>query len=124
MDLSKAPERGIVYALFRDRVMFERYSMEELEKSQFEGNNLLELHLFDEDTEYRIIRTRMNGCQEMVISDEEIGFEDIYIEEILIANKDADSRENLVDTVKVVNYIDYNENDLLRIRGYRLQEVR
>lgn len=124
MDLSKAPEKGIVYALFRDRVMFERYSMEELEKSRFEGNNLLELHLFDEDTEYRIIRTRMNGCQEMVISDEEIGFEDIYIEEILLANKDADNRENLVDTVKVVNYIDYDENDLLRISGYRLQEVR
>lgn len=124
MDLSKAPEKGIVYALFRDRVMFERYSMEELEMSRFEGNNLLELHLFDEDTEYRIIRTRMNGCQEMVISDEEIGFEDIYIEEILLANKDADSRENLVDTVKVVNYIDYDENDLLRISGYRLQEVR
>ncbi len=124
MDLSKAPERGIVYALFRDRVIFEKYSIENLEKSRFEGNNLLELHLFDEDTEYRMIRTRMNGCQEMVISDKKIVAEDSYVEEILLTGKDADSQENLVDTVKVVNYINYDENDLLRISGYRLQEVR
>lgn len=124
MDLSKAPERGIIYALFRDRVVFERYSKEELEKSRFEGDNLLELHLFDEDTEYRMFRTRMNGCREMIIRDDTAGAEDIYVEEVLLTGKDADSQENLADTVKVVNYIEYDENDLLKISGYRLQEVR
>ena len=124
IDLSRAPKRGIIYALFRDRVVFERYSIEKLEKSRFEGNNLLELHLFDEDMEYRVIRTRMNGCKEMVISDDTAGAEDIYEEEVLLAGRDADSRENLADTVKVVNYINYDENDLLKICGYRLQEVR
>ena len=30
IDLSRAPKRGIIYALFRDRVVFERYYIEKL----------------------------------------------------------------------------------------------
>ena len=50
MNLSKAPEQGIMYALYTDRVEYRPYKKEELSKDDLQ-KQLLELHLFDDTTE-------------------------------------------------------------------------
>ena len=49
MNLSNIPEQGMIYALYRERVVYQPYKKEdqELEKLLAEEENLLELHLFE-----------------------------------------------------------------------------
>ena len=49
------------------------------------------------------------------ISDETVPYEDCYTERIFDWDKGK---------VEVVNYITYDENDLMRIDNYRLKEVK
>ena len=49
------------------------------------------------------------------ISDEAVPYEDCYTERIFDWDKGK---------VEVVNYITYDENDLMRIDNYRLKEVK
>ena len=54
MELLKAPERGMLYALYTDRMEYRPYEREDLLlKEKDLQKNLLELHLFDEKKEYR-----------------------------------------------------------------------
>ena len=80
MNLSQAPEQGIMYALYRNKVVYQPYIRENLMLQEDEEKNLLELHLFD-------VKEAYNDC------------------------------------VEVVNYITYDENDLMTIQNYRLKEV-
>ena len=49
MELLKAPERGMLYALYTDRMEYRPYEREDLLlKEKDLQKNLLELHLFDE----------------------------------------------------------------------------
>ena len=84
---------------------------------------LLELHLFDDTTEYRIIRSE-HGEIEIVISDENMPHDDIYCEKIYTLKENDEQSEEQDSCVEVVNYLTYDENDLLLIRNYRLKEVR
>ncbi len=122
IDTSKIPNKGIVYALYKDKVIFKKYaSIDEINTSE---ENLLELHCFDSEKEYRYI----NG-KEIVIGDED--YDDIYEEKVVtLYKKDGtvdsiDQRDQLEKRLKVivVNYIKYDENDMLRIHNYRLKEV-
>jgi len=124
LDLRKAPERGTIYAVLRDRIEFKTYeSLEEI-TDIVNAENLLELHLFDKKKEYRIIQTRKKGVLEAVI-DEDTKADDIYEEEIYVlgSEKDVDKADELSRKVAVVNYITYNEDDMIIIRNYRLKEV-
>lgn len=124
IDVSKMPERGIVYALYKDRVVFKKYnSIEEVTVSE---ENLLELHCFDSKREYRYL-----DGDEVVIEDGD-NLQDCYEETVVtLQNEDGslddsfDKRDRLEKRMKVgiVNYIEYDENDLLRICNYRLKEV-
>ena len=53
MELLKAPERGMLYALYTDRMEYRPYEREDLPLKEELQKNLLELHLFDEKKEYR-----------------------------------------------------------------------
>ena len=46
MDLTSIPERGTLYALYRDKVKYEKYSRKELLEDMLLSDILLELHLF------------------------------------------------------------------------------
>lgn len=125
MNLLNAPEQGIMYALYRDRVVYEPYKREQLENEENLMRDLLELHLFDDTKEYRFIRKR-KGDVEVCIEDSTVSHDDYYTEQIytLAGNAetlDETSKRNLVE---VVNYIIYGENDLMTIPNYRLKEVK
>ena len=125
MNLLNAPEQGIMYALYRDRVVYEPYKREQLENEENLMRDLLELHLFDDTKEYRFIRKR-KGDVEVFIEDSTVSHDDYYTEQIytLAGNAetlDETSKRNLVE---VVNYIIYDENDLMTIPNYRLKEVK
>ena len=52
MNLLNAPQQGIMYALYTDRVEYKKYNLQELSEESL-AKNLLELHLFTETEEYR-----------------------------------------------------------------------
>ena len=104
----------------RDR--YRPYKKEELSEDDLQ-KQLLELHLFDDTTEYRIIRSE-HGEIEIVISDENMPHDDIYCEKIYTLKENDEQSEEEDSCVEVVNYLTYDENDLLLIRNYRLKEVR
>ena len=112
--LDKAPEKGIMYALYTDRMEFSRYHKAELLKNENKlKENLLEIHLFDREKEYRCVRAS-RGEIEAEIEDSQA--DDIYEECIFTSNPD-------IPRVCVINYLTYDENDLMMINNYRLKEV-
>lgn len=122
MELLKAPERGILYALYTDRMEYRPYEREDLLlKEKDLQKNLLELHLFDEKKEYRFIKKR-KGELEVVVCDERKDYDDLYIEKIF--TQEDEKEKNHASCIEVVNYLVYDENDLLKIKNYRLKEVK
>ena len=112
ISFDKAPGAGICYALYSDKgVIFEKYTL----PIDVDEMHLLELHLFDEEKELRVIRTETKGLIECLITDTECKHDDIYEEQVF-------TEKNI--PIKIVNYITYNENDTLNIDNYRLKEVR
>ena len=100
MNLEKAPEKGIMYALYIDKVVYRKYSLEEFYGEDWQ-KNLLELHLFNDKEEYRLIFSR-RGEIETVVSDASVLYDDIYTEKILT---DGYSPEDADRWIKVVNYL-------------------
>ncbi len=123
MNLSNIPEQGILYALYTDKVKYEKYKKEELLEDPYLAEKLLELHLFDDTREYRYIKTR-RGEMETLIIDETVEHQDIYTEKILTLGNKKEKPDKDSGFVEVVNYITYDENDLMRIGNYRLKEVK
>ena len=148
MNISMAPSKGMMYALYTDRVVYRSYEREALNAEELQ-DKLLELHLFDAENEYRYIKKR-GGATELVINDEMMkqaaGGEqkvDIYKEKIYTLDPDEESLEVTAEDggksgsgsskpdesrikrnrIEVVNYIVYDENDLMTIPNYRLKEV-
>ena len=123
MNLLNIPEQGIMYALYVDRVVYQKYSRDKLLQNKNLQNKLLELHLFDETKEYRYIKAR-NGEIETVISDDTVEHQDQYTERIFtLADKKENPDENS-GRIEVINYITYDEDDLMIIKNYTLKEVR
>lgn len=122
MNLLNAPEQGILYALYPDRVEYRSYKRSELSEEKLQ-EHLLELHLFDERIEYRIVHSTL-GDVETVISDEHVSYDDLYIEKIFTLEEKAETLGEDPCCMEVVNYLKYDENDLLLVQNYRLKEVK
>lgn len=121
MNYSMMPERGMKYALYKDKVVYKAYNGLP-DESEFQ-DNLIEMHLFDEEKEYRYVRLSGGKVIEKLISDESELGKNISSEkkaEYTYTEKIYTSDENVV---KVVNYISYDENDIMMINNYRLQGV-
>ena len=123
MDFSKIPEKGTMYALYMDKMVYRSYNREELQEDTALTEKLLELHLFDETIEYRYIKKRI-GEIEVLISDNTVEYQDLYTEKIITLGNKKEKPDRESGYVEVVNYITYDENDLMRIENYRLKEVR
>ena len=122
MELLKAPERGMLYALYTDRMEYRPYEREDLLlKEKDLQKNLLELHLFDEKKLYRF-RKKPKLDLEVVVCDETKDYADLYIEKIF--TQEDEKEKNHASCIEVVNYLVYDENDLLKIKNYRLKEVK
>ncbi len=120
INVDKIPQSGTVFGLYKNKMIYEKYTCETLNQYLNE-DNLLEIHFFDREKEYRYI----NG-KDIVVSDQTSIFDDKYNEDIFALGskaEDVDSVENLSNKVRVVNYIKYDENDMIRIFNYRLEEM-
>ena len=115
MNLSNAPEKGILYALYVDRMDFFKYKNLEEVTASITENNLLELHLFDEKKEFRVVKTYTGKFLYCEVKDDET-YDDIYVEETYV-------EDEICRKIEVVNYLKYDDNDLLHIVNYRLKEV-
>lgn len=122
INLEKAPESGTMYAVFTDKILYQKFCRDEFLIEDWEEGKLLELHLFDDRKEYRLIRTRRYGMLECEITDA-CEHDDTYEEKVYVSGSNVDRQENLTKQAAVVNYITYDENDLLHINNYRLKEV-
>ena len=120
MLLDKAPNMGTMYALYVDRVVYKSYSKDELLNDPYLEDKLLELHLFDKDKEYRYINAR-NKPIETVVS--KSVSKDDYVEKVYVQTKADEETNKDSKCIEVVNYIEYDENDLLNIYNYRLKEI-
>ena len=121
-----APKDGYVLACFRQEVLFQRFDSSDSglkERISGQQDTLLELHVFDTDQEYRLIRCESGDYIETVVSDEgelvkkaetEIKTETVRLE----------SRyDTMMQYLQIVNYIHYNENGMLYVYNYRLAPV-
>lgn len=122
MDFSKIPEKGTMYALYTDKVVYRKYDRKEFVEDQEATDKLLELHLFDTVAEYRYIKKR-NGEIEALIRNDTVEHQDLYTEKIITLGNKKEKPDKESGFVEVVNYITYDENDLMRIENYRLKEV-
>ncbi len=120
--MDNAPQTGTIYATFIDKMVYEKYtSLSEIEKYLTE-EGLLELHLFDREKELRFLKTRNRGIQRLEIT-EDASYDDKYEETMYVSGYQVDKPDKLAEKITVVNYIRYDENDMLKIVNYRLKEV-
>lgn len=135
IEKEKAPVLGMMYALYKNKMVYSPYCMS---RDDSDGNekriilmeqpdlaeNLLELHLFDADREYRMVLRRGLNTVSKIIDDSCIQIKEgdfKYEEQIQTLDRDQDGNPGLV---KIVNYVTYDEDDLLYIENYRLMEVK
>lgn len=112
---NEAPDKGQLLIYTRETVLFHKYPSKTFVLELLEGQEILEMHLFDNQKEYRCILSRSkrweNGVIE-TIANFPIEKENVYKEEILL--------ENTKEKMMVYNHIQYDENGMATIDNYRL----
>lgn len=119
------PKQGRALICFRTRLYYGAYRIEEdeleLEESmpemaEREQREILEMHLFDENREYRRLYSQaQQGYLESVVSDQEADKDLIITENCFVLPEYAPERK-----ISVVSYLRYDENDMLELVNYRL----
>lgn len=122
LNIEYAPERGMIYALYVDKMIYESYENKQQLTEYLAEEKLLEMHLFDREKELRFLKTGSGEIKSYEIKDSE-EYDDVYVESIYLLGADIDQTKDLKQKVEVVNYIRYDENDLLNIVNYRLKEA-
>lgn len=121
IDISKAPNSGLFLAYYRKKIVFEPYDKveigNELQLMHSEYGEMLELHMFDETEELRVIKSAKGYIGPMVIKDAEQPKIDTLVEEMCVENG---RYKNVPDTIKVVNYLEEKKYGMIEIRNYRL----
>ena len=123
INYDKIPASGYVLAYFRMGIVFASYTKtaagieakgwkDQLEK---EDNPLFELHIFNEQQEYRLFRKQDGKYSEPVIIKNDRSGE-TYVEDMCVEKRYAD----VLGKIRVVNYIQYTQDGMLEITNYRL----
>lgn len=120
---NKAPANGQLLAYTRTQVLFEKYENLDKVKELINDQELLELHLFDKDKEYRAVATRekrkFDNCKNGIIEyvSDFVNKEEIYSETILLENKYKG-----YGSIKVLNHIQYDDekSGMAEFDDYRL----
>lgn len=123
--LIEAPKKGQLFLATRYKIYYQPfYGEEELEKllEDCKEEDLLELHIFDHEKEYRCIRKK-NGFLECVVSDENQNLFDDKYEETVYTIKATNDDCGQQCRVKVVNYIKYQDRGMIKFVNYRLSTV-
>lgn len=128
------PEKGQMLAYTRTKVIFHEYDSLETVAAELAEEDLLELHLFDSEKEYRSVSTigrrfrAKQGVIETLVDfpenekDNHSGIGTVYSERILLdTDKGQDSGAG-GHAITVLNHIRYNpENGMAAIDNYRLK---
>ncbi len=129
VDVKKVPQKGILYIVSTGEILYKPYRISngiiEVDGKAYDicEDALLELHMFDSKKEYRMIKSRVKGgFMECEVTDD-FPHDDIYEEDMCLIKKSADDVAYTDQKVGIVNYIQFDENDLLRIVNYRMKEV-
>lgn len=118
---NEIPEKGYLLAYYQDGIEFCGYgSKEELrvQMEPWEERRLLEAHLFDAEKEWRFVLSRQRGEISRLMEGKDDG-EEIFTEEMLIVS-DHRRFDRVMKTIRVINWLAYDENDMLYVKGYRL----
>lgn len=121
IQLENAPDKGFMLAYLRDEVLFENYETLNHIKEQLMTRDILELHLFNSDFEYRALSTISkrfpNGIIETIVDFDYS--DDIYAVETSLDSK-YDIEKTGLKNIKVLNHISYDKNGVAHIDNYRL----
>lgn len=123
-ETDRIPEPGTVLAYTRRRIIFKPYATLGEVRQCLEGEQILELHLFNEYAEYRALSSRSpryadrGGLIETIVDFPELprkpGTEDVYSEKVLL--------ERGGSSLTVLNHISYDErNGMAVVDNYRLK---
>ena len=126
--LDKAPAKGYLLAYFQDALVFAPYTVENgrlvfSECEAYEEMTPKECHLFDKNTEYRMILREARGDQVEVIltrQEEETMDPDLLYEEEMLVKDEYAGKAGLPERLKVINRYMYTENDTLVLKNYRI----
>lgn len=117
--IKEAPEAGWMLVYTRFEVIFEPYDSRELAQERLKGYEILEVHLFDRNTEYRCLESRsprFDGRAETVADFPDD--ENVYRESVLLEKPWEDRR------LIILNHISYgndSKDDVMgHIDNYRL----
>lgn len=116
--LDEAPECGHMLAYTRKKVLFQEYRNREELRAVLGDEELLELHLFNAQEEYRSVVSESErfraGVIEAVIKFPKDDERFVYKEDVLL--------EGQAGTIAVLNHIAYDENNgMAYVDNYRLQ---
>lgn len=121
--IDKAPDRGHLLIYTRQSVHFRNYIDKSELANEFKDADLLEVHLFDDEKEYRSIVTRSkrkresqetNGIIETIADFPDSNPAEIYREDILLEGEHG--------KITVLNHISYNELGMAVVDNYRLKK--
>lgn len=117
-----APKCGCFLAYTRENLLFQRYDTLEEVQTILKEKELLELHIFDSEKEYRAVQTASKryptGVIETVVcADKEDKEETQYCETVWV---EPSLRKEAVEKVRVINEVSYDELGMLTITNYRL----
>lgn len=119
--INEAPERGQMLTYTREKVFFEPYSSIESVREKFAEQKLLEIHLFDQNREYRALASesvRYRDGYVDTVSDfdrdekDESGADAVYAESVLLENGGR---------ITVLNHLRYDEETgMAYVDDYRM----
>ena len=123
-----APDTGYVLAYTRRSLIFKIYSdksqLEDIFKRKLEGeeDEILEVHLFDANCEYRILSSESSRYEKGFVdhlADFSSSTDETYVQDIFLELKE-ESRKITKDKIKVLNHIAYTSEGMAFIDDYRL----
>lgn len=129
IDLSKIPGKGYVLAYFTDVIQFEPYYVDESgihmdQVALWEKEEPKECHFFSEEVEYRrlvmgdeVKELTFTLEEEEKMDKERVCYQKVWLKE-QYSSKGVD-RDKLV----LVNYFNFNEDDIIYLENYRLVRV-
>lgn len=119
--ISEAPQKGYVLSYLRDKVIFKRYESIDDLLNELTEKEILELHLFDNEMEYRAVTSTSKRYSDGIIEDV-IDFkydsksEDCFKSDMVLEQGYIDD----IHTISVINHLMYDENGSASVDNYRL----
>jgi len=124
--IKTAPEKGLLFMSSRKLIVWARYDSPKEARALIgkADGEILELHMFDRASEFRAVR-KGNKDEYIIMTIIDQKGSEHFVERVVcepsINGVVAEKNEEL--EIEVVNYYEYDDNDLIRFTNYRLKEV-